>query len=131
MIGVDVRRGMPVPPRGRGAVTSTARFDIADLDQVLEAARRSGEDWHEFLRVGMFSAGIYRLAAGAGDAQVPHEEDEIYLVLAGRAVLKVAGERRSVARGSIAFVAKRVEHRFVEIAEDLEVLVLFAPPESG
>jgi hypothetical protein len=24
-----------------------------------------------------------------------------------------------------------VEHRFVEISEDLEVLVIFAPPESG
>jgi hypothetical protein len=31
----------------------------------------------------------------------------------------------------VAFVAARVEHRFVEISEDLEVLVIFAPPESG
>src|SRR5437867_2417957 len=106
-------------------------FELADLDEVLDAARRSGEDWQEFLRAGMFSAGIYRLAAGASDTQAPHEEDEVYLVLTGRAVLDVAGERRDVARGSIAFVAKRVEHRFVDIAEDLDVLVLFAPPESS
>jgi quercetin dioxygenase-like cupin family protein len=52
-------------------------------------------------------------------------------VLAGRAVLEVAGERHEVEAGSIAFVARRVEHRFVEIAEDIELLVLFAPPESG
>ena len=106
-------------------------FELADLDDVLDAARRSGEDWQEFLRAGMFSAGIYRLAAGGSDTQALHQEDEVYLVLTGRAVLDVAGERRDVARGSIAFVAKRVEHRFVDIAEDLDVLVLFAPPESS
>lgn len=105
--------------------------EIADLDAIVEAARASGEDWQEFLRAGMFSAGIYRLAAGATDTQAPHDEDEIYVVLAGRATLEVAGESHAVTRDSVAFVAARVEHRFVEIAEDLEVLVMFAPPESG
>jgi mannose-6-phosphate isomerase-like protein (cupin superfamily) len=79
----------------------------------------------------MFSAGIYRLAAGEMDEQTPHHEDEIYYVLSGRAELEVAGERQRVEQGSMAFVAKEVEHRFVGITEDLEVLVVFAPPESG
>jgi mannose-6-phosphate isomerase-like protein (cupin superfamily) len=105
--------------------------EIVRLDQALEAARASDDPWHEFLRVGMFSAGIYRLAAGATDTQTPHREDEIYYVLSGRARLEVAGERHDVDAGSLAFVAKQVEHRFVDVAEDLEVLVLFAPPESG
>jgi mannose-6-phosphate isomerase-like protein (cupin superfamily) len=104
---------------------------IASLDDVVEAAMRSGEEWQEFLRAGMFSAGVYRLAAGGTDTQTPHAEDEVYLVLAGRATLEVAGDRHPVARNSVAFVAKEVEHRFVEITEDLEVLVLFAPPESA
>jgi mannose-6-phosphate isomerase-like protein (cupin superfamily) len=108
-----------------------ASHELLDLDALVEEARRSGDAWREFLRAGMFSAGIYRLAAGAADPQTPHEEDEVYLVLTGRAVLEVAGERHPVGRGSVAFVAKRVEHRFTDIDEDLEVLVLFAPPESA
>jgi len=32
--------------------------------------------------------------------------------------------------GSIAFVTKLAEHRFVDIVEDLELLVIFAPPET-
>ena len=108
-----------------------ASHQLLDLDALLEDARRSADDWREFLRAGMFSAGIYRLAAGAADPQTPHQEDEVYLVLAGRAVLEVAGERHPVRRGSLAFVAERVQHRFVDIDEDLEVLVLFAPPESA
>ena len=83
------------------------------------------------MRAGMFSAGVYRLAGGEADTQDPHAEDEIYYVLRGRAVLEVAGERHPVEPGSLAFVAKEAEHRFVDIAEDLELLVLFAPPESG
>jgi mannose-6-phosphate isomerase-like protein (cupin superfamily) len=33
--------------------------------------------------------------------------------------------------GSVAYVPSRVTHRFVNVTEDLEVAVVFAPPESG
>jgi mannose-6-phosphate isomerase-like protein (cupin superfamily) len=102
----------------------------AEVDQVAEAARAAGDQWREFLRAGMFSAGVYRLSAGEIDRQTPHAEDEIYYVLAGRAELEVEGKRQRMETGSIAFVAKLAEHRFVEIAEDLELLVIFAPPET-
>jgi mannose-6-phosphate isomerase-like protein (cupin superfamily) len=102
-----------------------------ELDQVLEAARAAGDQWREFLRAGMFSAGVYRLSVGEIDRQTPHAEDEIYYVLAGRAELEVGGERQAIEPGSLAFVAKRAEHRFVDIIEDLELLVIFAPPETA
>jgi mannose-6-phosphate isomerase-like protein (cupin superfamily) len=101
-----------------------------ELDHVVEAARAAGDQWREFLRAGMFSAGVYRLSAGEIDRQTPHAEDEIYYVLAGRAELEVEGKRQAVEPGSIAFVTKHVEHRFVDIVEDLELLVIFAPPET-
>ena len=104
---------------------------VLDLDQVVEAARAAGDRWREFLRAGMFSAGVYRLSAGEIDRQTPHAEDEIYCVLAGHAELEVDGKREAVEPGSIAFVAKLAEHRFVDIVEDLELLVIFAPPETG
>ena len=65
--------------------------------------------------------------AGSTDTQSPHAEDEIYYVVAGRGAIDVAGERRPVQPGSIVFVAKEVEHRFVDIEEDLSILVFFAP----
>jgi mannose-6-phosphate isomerase-like protein (cupin superfamily) len=104
---------------------------VLDLDQVVEAARAAGDQWREFLRAGMFSAGVYRLSAGEIDRQTPHAEDEIYCVLAGHAELEVEGKREAVEPGSIAFVAKLAEHRFVDIVEDLELLVIFSPPETG
>src|SRR3954451_11264209 len=46
-----------------------------ELDQVVEAARAAGDQWREFLRAGMFSAGVYRLCAGEIDRQTPHAAD--------------------------------------------------------
>ena len=54
--------------------------------------------------------------------------DEVYLVVAGRAVLDIAGVRTSVASGSIAYLPAGVPHRFLDITEDPRVLAVFSPP---
>jgi mannose-6-phosphate isomerase-like protein (cupin superfamily) len=109
---------------------SDQSVELARLGAILGDARAADQEWTEFMRAGMFSAGVYRLPAGGTDTQTPHAEDELYYVLVGRAELEIGGDRQPVEPGSLAFVAKRVEHRFVDIAEDLELLVVFAPPES-
>ena len=76
------------------------------------------------------SAGLYVLAAGATDPQRPHHEDEMYYVIRGRARFGAGDEDREVSAGSVLFVAAEVEHRFCDIAEELTVLVFFAPAES-
>ena len=87
--------------------------------------------WHEWVRAATLSSGVYRIPAGGLDDQSPHAQDEVYVVTAGRAELDVGGHRSPVGPGTVAFVPRRVEHRFVEISEDLEVAVVFAPPESA
>jgi quercetin dioxygenase-like cupin family protein len=90
----------------------------------------SGKRYHEFLRVPAMSAGLYVLATGADDPQRPHHEDEMYYVIRGRARFRAAGEDREVSAGSVLFVAANAKHRFYDIAEELAVLVFFAPAES-
>jgi mannose-6-phosphate isomerase-like protein (cupin superfamily) len=87
----------------------------------------SGKPYLQFINEGTMSLGLFVLPAGSTDTQSPHTEDEIYYVVAGRGAVDVAGERRAVQPGSIVFVAKEVEHRFVDIEEDLSILVFFAP----
>jgi mannose-6-phosphate isomerase-like protein (cupin superfamily) len=87
----------------------------------------SGKPYLQFINEGTMSLGLFVLPAGTTDTQSPHAEDEIYYVVAGRGAVDVAGERRAVQPGSIVFVAKEVEHRFVDIEEDLSILVFFAP----
>ena len=82
------------------------------------------------MRSEALSAGVYRIGAGGVDDQSPHREDEVYVVTAGSAVLDVDGARTPVGPGAVAYVPRGAPHRFVDISEDLEVQVVFAPPES-
>jgi mannose-6-phosphate isomerase-like protein (cupin superfamily) len=102
---------------------------VADLSDALARLEPGVHDFVEVLRApnGSLSVTIARWPAGSVDEQTPHGEDEVYHVTAGRGVLVVAGERLPVQAGSVAFVAAGVEHRFVEIAEDLEVVVFWSP----
>lgn len=107
-------------------------FDLPGLRGAQAAAHAgTGELYLEFLRRNSLSCGLYALEAGAEDPQQPHREDEVYLVLDGRASLEVAGKKHPVGPGSILFVAREVPHRFHDIRERLEVLVFFAPAETG
>jgi mannose-6-phosphate isomerase-like protein (cupin superfamily) len=102
-------------------------FELRELDDDRGAA---GRLYEEFLRVPAMSMGLYVLEAGAGDPQSPHNEDEAYIVMAGRAVIDVDGEDRAVGPGSVVFVAAHVPHRFHSISQRLEVMVVFAPAET-
>jgi quercetin dioxygenase-like cupin family protein len=103
--------------------------DAFHLDNLMERQKESGRAYLEFLRVPAMSAGLYVLPVGAIDAQQPHTEDEMYYITSGRGMFTCAGEECSVEAGSVLFVASGVEHRFHSIAEDLHILVFFAPAE--
>jgi len=89
-----------------------------------------GVRYVEFDRQPGLSAGIYELGAGVNDPQGPHGEDEIYVVMKGRGTVELAGERTPIQPGSIISVPRAVQHRFVDIEEDLQLVVIFGPPEG-
>ena len=99
-------------------------FEARDL--IEEQATRDNR-YLEFLRVPALNMGLYVLPARSEDLQEPHEEDEVYYIVEGRAIIAVDGEDRPVQAGSIVYVAAHVAHRFHHISEDLKVLVFFAP----
>lgn len=102
-------------------------FRLDDLDE--ERARERGA-YLRFLHERHFSTGLYALEPGEVDTQKPHGQDEVYVVISGRAGLTVGTEVIDVARGSVVYVPAHVEHRFHRITEPLRVLVFFSPPES-
>jgi quercetin dioxygenase-like cupin family protein len=103
---------------------------LASLAEIEEQHAKSDKLYREFLRVPAMSAGLYVLPVGGTDHQEPHREDEIYYVIRGRARFKAGSEDREVSTGSVIFVAAEVGHRFYDIAEELTVLVFFAPAET-
>jgi mannose-6-phosphate isomerase-like protein (cupin superfamily) len=101
------------------------------LDDLLAERAASGRLYHEFLRRDSLSVGIYVLPAGGADPQRPHDQDEVYYVLAGRARFRIADREHTVGPGALLFVEAGVEHRFDWIEEELRLLVFFAPALTG
>src|SRR5688572_33292920 len=97
-------------------------FDVHEAKRRLEAANGGYEIVHE--SPGL-EVGVYVLVAPEPDRQQPHEDDEVYVVLAGTGVLNVEGDSIPVAPGQAVFVPAHAEHRFTAY-EGLSVLVVFA-----
>jgi mannose-6-phosphate isomerase-like protein (cupin superfamily) len=101
-------------------------FELAEL----RAAQAEGDrPYHEFVRTHDLSVGLYVLPAGGVDQQSPHTEDEVYVVMAGRATVTVGDEERAVEAGSVVFVPADVPHRFHDIEAELVLIVAFGPAE--
>src|SRR5215470_17319785 len=101
-------------------------FRLDDLE-----AERAAHDgaYLRFLRERTMSVGLYALDAGGTDPQQPHRQDEVYVVVSGRASITVGVETTEVGRGSVVYVPAGTPHKFHHVAENLRVLVVFSPPE--
>jgi quercetin dioxygenase-like cupin family protein len=104
---------------------------IFDIDAVRRAIETMDSNGKEFMRVESMSVGVYRLKAGARDDQKPHTEDELYYVTKGVARFQTGETIQDVKTGSVIYVEANRDHRFVDITEDLEVLVVFTPAEGS
>ena len=105
----------PSPAVGRSSVT-----DVATL-----LGQHGDSSYREFLAVPALSMGMFVASPGDADQQDPHDRDEVYVILAGEAVLDIAGLPHAVSAGSIIYVPAGVQHHFAEILADLRALVLF------
>ena len=105
---------------------SQSDWKVFDLEELLDQKQRMSTPYLEFLRTPALSCGIYSLPAGSKDLQGPHDEDEVYHVLRGQARLRVDGQERRVGPGTVLYVKATSQHSFVEIEEDITLLVFFA-----
>ena len=71
-------------------------WQVFDLEEVKGKLTGKGVEYLEFLTVSSLNCGLYHLAAGSTDMQAPHDEDEVYFVLAGRARMRLGETERAV-----------------------------------
>lgn len=96
------------------------------LDDLIIHRKKNVHPYLEFLDVSTLNMGLYVLPAGGKDPQSPHEQDEVYVIEEGKAILDVEGKDHQVSKGSIVFVKARAQHHFHSIEEELKVLVFFS-----
>ena len=101
-------------------------WEVVDVSEIKNRLTGKAVEYLEFLNVPALSCGLYSLAAGSKDMQAPHDEDEVYFVLEGKARMQLGNEEREVTPGSLLYVKAATEHDFFEIEEDMLLLVLFA-----
>ncbi|SEB50046.1 cupin domain-containing protein [Paenibacillus sp. GP183] len=107
-------------------------FKIVDLHNHLNQLKElESTSYYEFLRVSSMSVGLYKLNKGEKDKQKPHTEDEIYLIIEGKASFQNGNTIIEISKGDILFVEANKEHRFYDVNEDLTTLVFFSPAEHS
>src|SRR5207245_11698411 len=117
-------------PRTRCPVARHFGMEAHEVTDLLEARRRRGEAYLEFLRVASMSCGLYELPRGGEDKQSVHAEDEVYYVVRGRARIRVRGEDREVRPGSVVLVWARVEQGFHGMLVILAAFLFFSSSEG-
>ncbi len=100
-----------------------AAFELPD---VMAQHVQAGQPWLPFLTVSTMTVGVYVLPEAGVDPQEPHERDELYYVVSGKAKLSVESDSMGVGPGSTVYVKAHADHRFYDIEEELKVLVFFS-----
>ena len=87
--------------------------------------------YREHMRAPDLSVGTYCIPVGGKDGQEPHSEDEVYVVVRGQGRLITASAEAEVGPGSVVYVPAGERHEFVDVSDDLSVVVVFAPAERS
>jgi mannose-6-phosphate isomerase-like protein (cupin superfamily) len=61
----------------------------------------------------------------AEDDQLPHDRDEIYVLIAGNANFEMGEKQRAVKSGDLIFVPAGMPHRFFDFSEDIAMWIAF------
>jgi mannose-6-phosphate isomerase-like protein (cupin superfamily) len=83
----------------------------------------------ETLRHGSMVLKLY--APRDHDPQIPHEQDEIYVVMRGSGVFSRGGETCRFEPGDTLFVPAGMPHRFEAFDDDFAAWVVFWGPKCG
>ena len=87
-------------------------WQVFDLKEIQGKLKGNAVEYLEFLNVPALNCGIYSLAAGSKDMQAPHDEDEVYFIVAGKGRVRVDGREQDVSAGSVLFVSATAAHSF-------------------
>lgn len=115
----------------KGAVEPPAGW-LADLDTMrarIKARDGKPRPFEVALTHGTARIGVY--APRGIDDQVPHGQDEVYVVVRGSGVFVNGTARQPFKPGDMLFVPAGVVHRFERFSDDFAVWVVFYGPEGG
>jgi mannose-6-phosphate isomerase-like protein (cupin superfamily) len=99
------------------------------LTEAQAALRQSGKEFKLLLEHGTLAVELYQ--PHETDKQMPHEQDEVYVIATGESKFYLSGETSQVKAGDFLFVPAGAEHRFLDFSPDFSTWVLFYGPKGG
>jgi mannose-6-phosphate isomerase-like protein (cupin superfamily) len=95
-------------------------------------SRLPGPDGERFVQALAHGSMTVELYAPVGtDPQLPHEQDELYFIIAGSGDFVCGAERTPFAANMVFFVPAGVVHRFEHFSPDFATWVVFWGPGGG
>src|SRR5579862_8411203 len=111
------------------AMKASWREAIARIPGPVTAKWPQGEPFTDVIRHGSMIVKIF--TPRGKDHQTPHEQDEIYLINAGRARFILEEKSEPVEPGDVLFVPARARHHFEQMSSDFATWVVFWGPAGG
>ena len=105
-----------------------ALLPAAPTNQYPEGAPSATVLAHGSMQLKVFNPALNQ---GGRDRQVPHTQDELYLVQAGNATMVIGAQQWPARVGDAFFVAAGAEHRFEDVSTDFATWVVFYGPQGG
>ncbi|QAU33419.1 cupin domain-containing protein [Janthinobacterium sp. 17J80-10] len=88
-----------------------------------------GERFVQALSHGSMTVELY--APAGHDPQAPHDQDELYFVVAGNSEFVLEDNRTHLATGDCVFVPAGAVHRFESFSSDFSTWAVFWGPNGG
>lgn len=104
-------------------------MDRLTISNALTALSGVDEAYVELFKHGSLVIEIYK--PERIDLQEPHDQDEVYVVIAGSGFFVNGEDRKPFEAGEVLFVPAGVVHRFEDFTEDFSAWVVFYGPEGG
>jgi mannose-6-phosphate isomerase-like protein (cupin superfamily) len=120
------------PCKQQGALTVTRpryHFPLADAIQQLPEQTAEQLRFATIFKRGTLSVECY--APQTYDAQQPHLQDELYIIISGHGEFVNGHDRHSFSPGDVLFVPAGVDHRFEHFTDDFQTWVIFYGPDGG
>ena len=125
-VGIALLSVLTLAPAGLAQDGSNADWRLFQLEKLSKERRDKSRPYLGFLKTDALHAGLSVLPTGGPDKQEPHKEDEVYFVIKGSGAFESGGITEDVIPGSIIYVKAGAPHRFKDISETLELLVVFS-----
>lgn len=89
----------------------------------IQLLEESGKEFLSLFQQGQLTVEIYK--PHLSDKQMPHDQDEFYLVISGQGKFQLLEQVTTFKPGDFLYVPARTAHRFIEFSDDFVTWVFF------